>query len=320
MKIRFEYVALTVIVAALVVYLVVKSDDKTHYEIPAVEEAENSEITRIVVERPDSTVIDLVRDDTEWKMKPQGYRAEKSSVDRLADELAGFELTTLVSESETYSRYGLDESGKLKVKAYAGDEMVRDFAIGKPSPTRRHTYVLISDDPSVYEAKNNLRSLFDKETGALRDKTVFTFEGTSVTAITLFDGDKSVTFEKTTVPAPVDPAAGEENSSPLPATETSWTTAHGAEAKAESIKALLNALTSLKCDGYIEGRSKSDFTDPVYSVKLEEREVRSLVIFEKDENDKYPAISSESPYPFLLPEWRANQIMRKPSDLLVQQD
>lgn len=318
MKIKFEYVALIVIIAALIIYLAVRSSDKTHYELPSVEKVDSSEITRITLERADSTVVDLTRSKDGWKIVPQGFKAEKSGVDRLAEELSGFELTTLVSESGIYSRYGLEDDEKIGVRAYAGDELVREFTIGKASSTRRHTFVRVGDDPNVYEARNNLRSLFDKDTNALRDKTVFVYETTAVTEISLSEGENTVSFQKKSVPPPVNPAAGEDNQPVPPPDETEWLASDGRKAKAESIKSLLRSLSNLKCDSFIAGKDKSDFTDPVFSIKLKETEPASIAIFEKNDDGKYPAVSSKSPYPFLLSEWRAKQLMKSPEELLAE--
>jgi len=43
---------------------------------------------------------------------------------------------------------------------------------------------------------------------------------------------------------------------------------------------------------------------------------------EKEEGsgaEKYPAISSENSYPFLLTSWKAEQVMKKPEDLIEEE-
>jgi len=56
------------------------------------------------------------------------------------------------------------------------------------------------------------------------------------------------------------------------------------------------------------GRRKNTHPyDAVFDLLLEE---------EGDNKGNYPAISSENPYPFLLASYKADQIMKKPEDLL----
>ncbi len=319
MKIKFEYVALAVIIAALIVYIALKSPDKTHYELPRVEALEDGEITRVKLEKPDTSNFSLVKSGGGWKIMPQGYKVDDSGVKRLLEELSGFNITTLVSESKTYSRYGLETGEKIGITAYVGDEIVRDFDLGKTASTRRHTYVRLHGDSKVYEAQNNLRNIFDKSIDDLRDKSVFSFENTAVTGLAIISGTDSVRFDKTAIPAPVTTVGEEgEEDKPSPLPEVTWKSAAGEEAKPESVKSLLNSLNNLKCKGFIEGKTKADFKDPVFSITVIENKNRSIAIFEKTEEGEYPAISSESEFPFLLTEWKAKQIMMKPDDLLVE--
>ena len=48
----------------------------------------------------------------------------------------------------------------------------------------------------------------------------------------------------------------------------------------------------------------------------------TLSIFKKMEPDanEYPAISSENDYPFMLPEWRVNNILKRPDELQEKSD
>jgi len=317
MKIKFEYVALVIIIIALIAYIALKSPDKTHYELPRLETVKDGEITRVKLERPDTTEFSLVKSGGGWKIMPQEYEADDSGVERLLKELSGFNITTLVSESKTYSRYGLAAGEKIGVTVYGGDEIVRDFDLGKTASTQRHTYVRLHGDSKVYEAQNNLRNIFDKSIDDLRDKNVFSFENTAVTGLAIISGTDSVRFDKTSVPAPVTAEEGEEDK-PSPVPEVTWKNAAGEKARPESIKSLLNSLNNLKCKGFIEGKTKADFSDPVFSITVIENENRSVAIFEKTEDGDYPAISSESEFPFLLNDWKAKQIMKKPDDLLVE--
>ena len=74
---------------------------------------------------------------------------------------------------------------------------------------------------------------------------------------------------------------------------------------------MLTTLSNLSCDSYIDDRQKEDFTNPTYSIGLKGDREYSLKVFSKikEEDDNYPAVSSENKYPFLLPEWKAKDLM-----------
>ena len=75
----------------------------------------------------------------------------------------------------------------------------------------------------------------------------------------------------------------------------------------------MNTLSSLECDKFIEDKKKENFKNPQFVISLKGDKQYSLSIFakSKDEEDKYPAISSQSDYPFMLSKWEADDILEK---------
>ncbi len=315
MKLKKEYIGLAVIIAALILYLVLRNSDKTHYTLPEIGPLKKSEITKIII-KTDDAEINLIERDGDWKLSPQNYTVDKQKVDRFLNELSNFTLTAMVSESKIYSRYGLEEDNKISVKAFSNDNIKRDFYIGKTASTNRHSFVMFEGNPKIYEAKNNIRTIFKTTIDELRDKSVLTFETAAITEISLVSEDKLLAFEKTVVPQPVIPGDKEEKTPGDP--DITWRTTKGKTAKAELLKQLFGTLSKLQCSGYIEGKTKSDFTEPIYTVSIEGNKTYSLSIFQKQDDNSYPAISSESDYPFLLKEWKAEQIMKAPDELIAE--
>ena len=97
--------------------------------------------------------------------------------------------------------------------------------------------------------------------------------------------------------------------------------------------ALINQLTNLSCQEYIEDKTKEDFKalEPIYTLKLKGAKDYVITVFPRvekkaavegeegpggDGGDKYPVISSENAYPFYLTSWKAEQLMKKPEDLM----
>jgi hypothetical protein len=320
MKMKKEYIFLTVLIVILVLYIAFKNTDRTHYSLPELKAVEKEDINRILISRGDSTIT-LSRSSGDWKIMPAKYEADSKKIDQMLDEFKNLIITTLVSESETYQRYGLNPEERIYARAFEGEKALRQFYIGKTASTRRHSYVMFPGDARVYEARNNIRRIFDKTVDDLRDKTVLTFEGTGVSNIVLSPaGSEELALEKKMVPLPVEPAEeGEEAQSQQ--MEAKWTAADGREAKSESIKSLIRTISNLKCTGYLQGKTKDDFTEPVYTVMVKvNNQTHSLSLYQKNDDDNYPAVSSESAHPFLLSEWKAKQIMKTAEEMLVEEE
>ncbi len=61
--------------------------------------------------------------------------------------------------------------------------------------------------------------------------------------------------------------------------------------------------------------------EPVFNITLKGTKEYTLRIFAKQEGDngKYPALSSESGFPFLLATYGAERIIKKPKDLFPEE-
>jgi hypothetical protein len=101
-------------------------------------------------------------------------------------------LTALVSESEDYIRYDLHAGKKITVTAWQEDSLKRNFDIGKPASSFRHTFVKLNDDSRVFHARDDFRGKFDLAEDNLRDKSVLSFKITDIQEIQI-DKDQTLT-------------------------------------------------------------------------------------------------------------------------------
>ncbi len=313
MTVKKEYIVLAVIIVVLILVLVLRNQDKTHYTLPELEPVGEMQITRIVISRADSALT-LARHDEIWKIEPYGYPVDPSHIEKMLDAVTGFTLTTLVSESENYIPYELNEEKRIGIEAFEGDRRIARFDIGKPASTYRHTFVRLADDPKVYQARENLRTIFDKEIKQIHDKIVLKVRKDYITDLTFVSGADTFTLKRVEPGSgAVPPVAGD---SLMPEPISPWQTIDGRGADEKIVDGVVTRLTALKCDGYIYGRMKNDFTDPIFTLRVEGAEPATLTVFEKGENNKYPAVSSENEYPFYLPEWVIKQIKKTPDELM----
>jgi hypothetical protein len=320
MKLKKEYLILFGVIAVLFVFLLSGRKNKMSYRVPDLERVNEETITKIEISSKGETII-LSGEDSRWTILPQEYLADSNKVSSMLDIIANLTLAELVAEKKDYQRYELDQEKRISVYAYSGDEMVRSFDVGKVSSTYRHTFVKIGEDPRVYSARESFQSTFEVDRADLRDKTVMSFDQNEITGILIEQEDSTLHFSKTMMPAESpSPETAEEPATQPAEGQEAWVTEDGTKGSKTDLDSILSQLSDLKCDSFIEDKSKDDFTEPIYSVKIIGGKDYSLLIYAKDEDeDKYPAVTSETPQVVFLMSWKAENIMKK-ADVLVEKE
>jgi hypothetical protein len=317
-KIKKEYIVLFAIILALSLYLVLRNPDRTHYALPKIPEIMRMDISKIEISTQDGSISISIKGD-DWLIAPNEYLASSEIMKQMLNALEEFPITALVSESKNYKAYDLNEDKKITVKAWTGDTLSRDFSIGKWTQSYKQTFVRLADDPRVYQLRGNIRSVFDQTIDRLRDKTIFSFDSDTVREVHIAKGQNSLTLlrKEVAVEPAADQKAGDQEPA-VPMSETVWLSPDGNEADKMVVKGLVDRISNLRCRGYVEGRTKEDFKDPIYSVKLNGEKEYTFSIFEgTDKNvNKSPAVASGSKYPFLLDSWLASQITKSMDSLL----
>jgi hypothetical protein len=309
-----EYIFLAIVIVVLVLYLVLRNQDKTHYSLPELENIEISGISRLVVTLPDSSIT-LEKRDNDWVIQPYGFPAAGNKLETMLKSIEDFELTDLVSQSKNYNRYDLSPEKRIGLEIYSDEKLVRMLSIGKTASTYRHTYVLLNDNPDVYQCQSNIRRDFDIEIKDLRDRSVLSFSRSAVNGVDIAYPGDTLNIVKAEF-APGDTAGVDMGE----AGQIYWRTTRGERVDGKAFDKLVGAVNNLKCTGYINNKKKEDFTDPIYTISLDAPAESSLSIFEMTEDNKYPALSSQNDYPFLISKWKGEQIMKKREDLLEEQE
>jgi uncharacterized protein DUF4340 len=318
MKNKKEYLISAVIIVVLTGYLVLRNTDRNLYQLPVVDEIRSGEITKIDIRKSEGDVI-LEKRDNRWFVGQEGYLSDSKKIDTLLDAIKTLTVTALISESKSYSRYDLDSEKKITVNAWAGDTLARQFDIGKSASTFRHTHVKFTDDPNVYHARGNFRNSFDRQAAYFRDMAVLSFERQDIQEIEIVKQDQTVVIARRQIPVTVDVKKSEGNAEdPSPAPQVKWQRSDGKGVDESALDSLLASLFSLKCDDYIDGKTRADFGKPQLSLSFKGTENHTLSVFEKpDEQEKrYPAISSDTDYPFVLSESKWEQIASKIDETL----
>jgi len=318
MKFKKEYIILILIIAGLSAYLLMRSSDRTLYQLPQITGLEQKQITKIEISKEGHSFV-LNKKDDKWYLDPPGYLVDANRVNDMLNVFETLTLTALVSESEDYIRYDLHAGKKITVKAWQEDSLMRNFDIGKAASSFRHTFVKLNDDSRVFHARDNFRGKFELSEDNLRDKSVLSFKITDIQEIQIDKDQTSLKLARTQIP--VESAKSEqeksENSAPE-AMKPVWQSPDGKQADAISLNRLLTALAKLSCDAYITDRNKDAFSDPIYTVKLKGPQDYRLDIFAKLQTDdkNYPAVSSANDYPFFLSDSKVQAFMKDPEEML----
>ena len=322
MKLKKEYLFIALAIVLLVGYLSVRETDRTEYQLPAIAKVAASDITRVEISRQDGKV-DLGKKDSTWQIQPQGYPADSGKVTAMLDDLEKLSLTALVSESKSYSRYDLEPDKAIRVKAWAGEELMRDIQIGKPAPTFQHTFVRVGDAPEVYHAQQNLKTAFDQTADKLRDKTVLAFNLEEVTELVITREGKQTVIRKSEMapppaaPAPAEGAPPADAAAAKPA-EVQWLTDQGKAADLSKMNRLLSTLSHLSCESYLEGKSISDLSNSIGSIVIKGKKDYTLTLYAKTGKDAsgYPAASSETASVFTLSDRQAEPLIADPGAMI----
>jgi hypothetical protein len=315
MKRKAETIVLVLIIAALTAYLVLKKKEETHYRLPELPKIDKEEITGVAI-RKGGSEITLKRDGDRWRILPEGYPVDGATMDRMLETIAGLRLTAMASASENYAVYDLQQGECVQVTAFKGEEILLSIGLGKAAPSHRHTFVKLTDDGRVYHAEKNLRSAFDKEPSALRDKQVMKIDE-EVSEIILTAGKKSLHILRATASGEgvPDQAQAEVKAEDPGEGALHWETLEGNPVQEKEVDDLVKTMSNLKCDRYLE-EEKTDLGEPTFSVSLKgTRNYEFSLYGERD--GKAVATSSENEDPFLIANWNAKRI-RKDLDELVE--
>jgi hypothetical protein len=328
MKLKKEYLILILIIVALSAYLMMRSWNQTHYELPRPEQADGQKVDRLVITRNGKS-FELNKKDEQWTVGPEAYAADSVTVKNMVKAAVDLNITDLISESGNYERYDLTQDRKIDVQAFANGKLIRNFSVGKAAPTFQHTFVRLADDPKVYNARGQLNHTFDHTISDLRDLTVLSFEKEAVGEMVIGKGTQSLVLAKKEVPAEnkskaEDDAKEEEKKEDAGAPsqpQPQWQGPDGKPMDQPTVSRLLNDLSNLKCSAYMADAAAKDFNDktPRWKMTFKAGEKSfSLSVFDKADSEatEFPALSSTSPYAFTLNKAKEESIEKSIDRLL----
>lgn len=169
---------------AIILYSTLRNPDRITYQLPEFAAVERADVDEIVIERPNETVT-LSRLGNEWFVRPGNYPADGPSAWYILDTIIGLQITDVVSTRDDPARFDLDEAKRVRVTLVGDGEELRAIDIGRRAATLGHTFVGVPGDDRILQAVGELRGIFDRDLDAFRDKSVFSFNPSTISEITL---------------------------------------------------------------------------------------------------------------------------------------
>ena len=329
MKFKKEYLILLLIIAALSAYLLMRSRNQTHYELPQPSRADAQQIDRLVIAK-NGQHFELNKKDDRWTVGPKAYAADSVKAKNMAKAAVDLTITDLISEAGSYDRYDLTDDRKIDVQAFEDGKMVRNFSVGKPAPTHQHTFVRLADNPKVYNARGQLNHIFDHTISDLRDLTVLTFEKDAIKELVIQKGGQSLTLTQKEIateenPQSTDQTKEEEkkDAAVQAGSQPQWQGPDGKPMDQPTVQRLLADLSNFKCKAYLGDDAAKDLKakSPRWTLTFKEGEkTHSLSVFDNpdSEAEEFPALSSSGPYAFTIAKSREENIEKTIDKLLNQ--
>jgi hypothetical protein len=198
----------------------------------------------------------------------------------------------------------MTDDREIVVKAWTGETMGRQITIGKTAPTYHHTFIRLAGHEGIFHARGDFRRTFDLSRDDLRDKTVMAFDVGEIQEVSITRKGITERFARTQIPRE---ASAERTAEPQSGGgQYVWKNSRGEEIDGSRVEALLSDLSSLKCESYLAGKRKADFTDPVMTLLLKGTREYLLAVYPKaqEADEGVPALSSAADDPFLLADQR----------------
>lgn len=193
--------ALLVILIGVVAYIYFVDSDKPVSDTPAKDKAftgvtaDDIEELQIMADGERSR---LQKVDGKWQLvEPLKADADNTETSNIASSLATIDIQRVVDDNATnLKEYGLDPARIDVAFRTKGKQNLQHILLGDKTATGGDLYAQVAGSKRVFLVSSFLDSTFNKNTFALRDKKVLTFDRDKADALELVSADKTLQFAK----------------------------------------------------------------------------------------------------------------------------
>ncbi len=300
-----EYFLLIFAIIALSAYLFFHNKDQDSNLLPEIPVLGEAKIESIEIIR-DKKTIHCFKDDDEWVVTENKFPVNTQLIKEMITSIKNLAITTLISEKGNLKRYDVDIDKSIKVVVKDKNKVLREFSIGKTASTQKHTFITLGDQKNIFHAAGNLRRIFNKSVDNLRDKQIHKIDHSEIKSIEISKGNSKRIITKKELP--------KDNLDKV----VKWLSADNAELNQESANSLVETLSDLRCSSYIETKTKTDFKNTAFLLKITiETDKRiEFILLSKNEENKYIGTSSNNQFVFILEDHIADDIISNSDNLL----
>ena len=263
----------------------------------------------------------FIKKDNLWRINEQEYLGDGALIESIEKKVRDLKLLDLISEKGFYEKYDLTDETGLALTVKYNEKTLRKLVIGKQSPANNHSYVLIDDKKEIYLASGITKSDFILSAQDLREKKIFDIKDSDVKSFSISYAGKNFVFQLNPgrggiLPPDNDtqPDSDSMDGNPQPEDSPKWI-CKGYEniiLKDSSIDSILNIFSPLRASEFPEKMTKENLRNKLCTVNIEsvDRKIE-LIIYDKKDQGKYFASSSESEYVFTLGDWQVKKLLIK---------
>lgn len=251
---------------------------------------DSSAIDRMTINGPRGSVA-IEKQAGKWMLvEPLKYPADPAAVATAIGKGTTIRLAGLISSNPAKQKlFEVDSTATLVTMYDHGNEKAA-FRVGKPGSSFSETYVRAEGSQDVYLTPEVLTFTFAKNVKDWRDKAICTVDRASVHSIAYRYGDTTFSLTRT---------------------DTLWQI-DGVPVNDQAVTSLLAALASFQADDFVD----SAVTAPPRLTAAMEIDGIQIRFHENTSTKRYFVQASLSPQWFELQPWRAQQVLKRKSDLL----
>jgi len=311
---NFEIIVIVTIIVLALTYLLFKKTDRIHYKVPELKVLKTKDIEKVVITKSNGRVV-LKKVGSDWLIGDEGYKTDSGKVNMLIKTVSELKLTTLVSKTENYYKYELDNKNKINVKVFGNGKIIREFDVGKVASTRDHTNVKLLDNKNVYHMRGSVKIVFNKSMDDFRDKKIFTVDRDQINKIAFHMNGKELLLNKTIIHAEKDKKSGKSKDTSSKV-ETEWTL-NNKKVNNSKINSILSNVTSIECDKYDYENSDIFADKPLFTLKLYGNNENFIKVYnlKNKDDDSYPVVTSQSKYKFFIKKYKIDNFFNTLKEL-----
>lgn len=237
------------------------------------------------------TDVQLSKENGEWVILNDGnFRADQKIIDSIIENMNYAAKGEIVARNaKNHESFMVtNESGTAVEIRNSNGEVLANFIVGKKGPVFNSQYLRHPDKDNVVLIKKNLEQVFNKNSLDFRDKTIWSFEPTSIKSIAIKSVDGKKVFVK------------EDNV---------WKLEGDKEADNSKIDAVIKIASSLEALGFEAGEEfqfNPGEEDLKVFLEMEDGGANSLLI--KEIEEQFYAIKDSANETFIVSSFIVNQL------------